>query len=141
MRGLIASPIVVVVVAALGIVLCKAIGVDPGYRELVLAGAIALAATVLATVPLILTRGASPFAVSQAALVGTVVHLLTAIGAGAMVYLQLKPGPAFLYWLTGLYWVSLLTVVVCSVQAVRSAPPEASTKVGPAVADKPAAKD
>jgi hypothetical protein len=136
MRGLIASPVVILLIAGLGTVLCKAMGVDPGYRQLILAGVIALTATVLAGVPLILTRGARQFAVSQAALVGTGVHLMTAIGAGALVYLQLKPGPAFLYWLIAMYWASLLAVVIGSVQAVKAAPPEESAK-----AQKPAAKD
>ena len=135
MRGLIAPPIVVILVAVIGFVSCKALGVDPGNREMFLAGGIVLAATVLALVPLILVRGARQYGVSQAALVGTVLHLMTAIGAGGLVFIKLHPATPFFFWLAGLYWASLIAVVVCSVQAVKSAEPELP------VTPKPSAKD
>jgi hypothetical protein len=135
MRGLIAPPVVVVLLAVIGFVSCKALGVNPGNREMLLAGGIVLAATVAAVVPLILVRGARQYAVSQAALVGTVLHLMVAIGAGGMVHMKLHPATPFLIWLSGLYATSLIAVVVCSVQAVKSAAPEAP------VSPKPSAKD
>ena len=135
MRGLIAPPIVVVLLAIIGFVSCKALGVDPGNREMFLAGGIVLAATVAAVVPLVIVRGHKQYAVSQAALVGTVLHLMVAIGAGGVVYLKVQPATPYLLWLSGLYGASLVAVVVCSVQAVKSAEPEL-----PATS-KPSAKD
>src|SRR5689334_3369892 len=130
MRGLIAPPVVVVLLAIIGFVSCKALKVDPGNREMLLAGGIALAATVAAVVPLIMVRGAKRYAVSQAALVGTVLHLMVAIGAGGLVYLKLPPATPYLLWLSGLYGASLIAVVVCSVQAVKSAEPELPVVTG-----------
>ena len=85
--------------------------------------------------PLILVRGARQYGVSQAALVGTVLHLMVAIGVGGVVYLKVQPATPFLIWLSGLYGASLIAVVVCSVRAVKSAEPEL-----PAT-PKPSAKD
>src|SRR5258708_6178771 len=98
MRALIAAPAVVVLVAVVGVGFCKVLGVEPGNRELLIAGMIVLVATVLAMVPLILARGSSQYAMSQAGLIGTVLHLMTAIGAGGLVYLKTRPGPQFMYW-------------------------------------------
>jgi hypothetical protein len=135
MRGLIAPPVVVILVAFIGFVSCKALGANPGNREMCLAGGIVLVATVTAVVPLIIVRRAKQYAVSQAALVGTVLHLMVAIGVGGVVYLKLQPATPYLIWLSGLYGASLIAVVVCSVQAVRSAEPELP------VTPKPSAKD
>ncbi len=141
MRGLIAPPIVVVLLAVIGFVSCKALGVDPGNREMFLAGGIVLAATVAAVVPLVIVRGHKQYAVSQAALVGTVLHLMIAIGAGGVVYMRLHPVSPFLYWLSGLYWASLIAVVVCSVRAVRSAQPELPAAPAIPATPKPPAED
>ena len=122
MRALIFVPLALIAVAALGAGVCKLIGVQPGMRELVLGVAICLVASGLATVPTILVRGSSQYAQSQAALVGTVIHLMTAAGAGGLALIQLKPGPSFVYWLGGMYWTSLIVLVVCLVQSVNSAP-------------------
>jgi len=128
MRALLFVPIALLLAAGMGLATCKLIGVQPGMRELVLAVAICFLASGLATVPLILVRGSSQYATSQAALAGSVLHLMTAIGAGGLVLLQLKPGSSFVYWLGGMYWTSLIVLVVCFVQSVNSAPPEAAIK-------------
>lgn len=131
MRALIVVPAVLAVSAALGIAACKALNVEPGNRELVVAFIIVLVASLLAAVPGILVRGSSQYAVSQAGLVGTLVQMFAAIGAGGFVYLKLTPGPSFLYWLAGLYWAGLIALVVCFVTAVKSAPPDAPLSTPP----------
>ncbi len=132
MRALIVVPVVLVLSAALGFAACKALGVEPGNREMVIAFVIVTAASLLATVPGILVRGYSQYAVSQAGLVGTVLQMFAAIGAGGFVYLKLKPGPSFLYWLAGLYWAGLIALVICFVQAVKSAPVDVPHPTPPA---------
>jgi len=124
MRALIVVPVVLALSAALGFAACRALGVEPGNREMWIAFAIVMAASLLAAVPGILVRGSSQYAMSQAGLVGTIVQMFAAIGAGGFVFLKLQPGPSFLYWLAGLYWAGLIALVVCFVAAVKSAPPE-----------------
>jgi len=126
MRALWLVPIALLIVAGLGLATCKLMGVSPGNRELVVAVAICCFASGLATVPLVLVRGSSQYATSQAALVGSILHLMTAAGAGGLALVQLKPGPSFIYWLGAMYWTSLIVLVVCYVQSVNSAPPDAA---------------
>ncbi len=126
MRALWLVPIALLIVAGLGWSTCKVIGVVPGNRELVLAVAICIFASGLATVPLVLVRGYSQYATAQAALVGSILHLMTAAGAGGLVMVQMKPAPSFVYWIGAMYLTSLTVLVVCYVESVNSAPPDAA---------------
>lgn len=85
-------------------------------------GIVTLAAE-LAMTPMMLTRGAGTGAVSQAGLVGTLVHLflsITLAGIACLTHVVAAKG-MFLYLLAAFYWMSLVMVVVASVRAVRYA--------------------
>jgi hypothetical protein len=73
--------------------------------------------------PILLTRGASQPAVVQAGLVGTMLHLFgcAAIGGGMFLVKSLRLEGSFLFWLLGLYWLTLVVLVACVVRAIKTA--------------------
>src|SRR5438045_1797349 len=104
MRALILVPILLIVAVAAGFLVCGALSVDPHAKELLSAALTCLLAGELAAIPLILTRGATQASVTQAALIGTVLHLFVSISiAGVVILGKVGLGPTFLYWLLGLY--------------------------------------
>jgi hypothetical protein len=112
----------VLVVAAGGYALCAAAGWRFDARHTGLAMAVALLSAAAAFAPLVLTRGASQAAVAQAALLGTLVHLLgSLVGAAALLFM--KAGVTAVYWLLAFYWATLPVVVVAFSRALRKAPP------------------
>jgi hypothetical protein len=123
MRAFVLVPIVLAVAFAAAIGICRAIGIDAHLRDLLAATLTCLVAGELAIIPLMLSRGANQAGVAQAALVGSVVHLFVCIAvAGVVVFARLGPGPVYLYWLLGFYWVTLIVLVVAFAKSIRSAP-------------------
>jgi len=124
MRGILLIVLAVVVAGAAGLAVCSIAGLDPHMRQLLIAGGICGAASVLAIVPLMLVRGASQAAVSQVGLVSTIVHMFAAIlligGAYAAGVKLEKP---LLLWVLMFYWMTLIAVVMTLVRAVKVAPP------------------
>jgi hypothetical protein len=118
-RAMFVNPFVVVLVAIVGIAVCRGIGVDPHLHELVMAGAICLFSSELAIVPVVFNETLLRTHQSQAALLGTVVHLLLATMMSAVVFLWLRPPSAFLYWLLAMYWLTLGWLCVFFVRIVR----------------------
>jgi hypothetical protein len=83
----------------------------------------------LAMVPLLIVRGASQAGVVQASLVGTILHLFVCmIIATILVLGKLLAGAPYLFWLLGLYGVSLMALVFAFVKTIRSAPPAGATR-------------
>jgi hypothetical protein len=129
MRLFVLIPIVLAVafVAAIGV--CRAIGVDAHLKDLLAATLTCLVAGELASIPMLLTRGGNQASVAQAALIGSVVHLFVCIGvATILMFGHLGPGPAYLYWLLGFYWVTLIALVVAFARSIRSAPTAPATR-------------
>lgn len=126
MKSLVWIPVVIVVAALAAVPILRAITGAAHTRELLIAGAICLVSSEMALIPLLLTRRASQIAVSQAALVGTVVHMFMMLALGAAAYALQMVGQRnlFLFLLMGLYWVSLILIVIAMIKAVRHAPPE-----------------
>jgi hypothetical protein len=122
-RTLLLAPVAVAVVAAGGAALCGALGWPPHVRAMANAAATCLAASALAAVPLVLTRGASQYAVAQAGLVATMIHLFVAAGVGVAFALAKRMDAAYAYWLLAFYFPTLATVVAAAVRAVKAAPP------------------
>ncbi len=118
----------IVVAAAIGYFASRALGHDPHAREMLYAAVALLAASELALVPLLLSKGATQGPVSQAALLGTGVHMLVAMGGGFAVASAKHLLQPFIYWLCVFYWMTLIVVSVAGVKAVRLAPAEASAK-------------
>jgi hypothetical protein len=131
MRALVLVPVILVVAVAVGFAACRMVGVEPHAREMIAAAVACLIAGELAVAPLILTRGADQSAVAQAVLLGTGIHLFASVGFAAIVILG--PGhfglaQSFIYWLLGLYWVTLIALVVGFAKAVRGAPTAGTTR-------------
>jgi len=116
--ALILNPLAIALTAGCGVVICAAAGWNRHGHEMLVAGGVLLAASELAMLPLILTRGANQLTVSQAALLATMVHLFVA--AAAM--LAIKSSPAFHAWLLGFYAATVISVVIVCIRAVRAAP-------------------
>ncbi|MGH7214019.1 MAG: hypothetical protein ACREIT_04590 [Tepidisphaeraceae bacterium] len=125
-QGLLLNAIAVAGVVALALVTKLASLGGVSGREVLMAGAVAVAGAELAVLPLLLVRGATQAPVAQAGLVCTMVHLFVCLGAGAGVYLTGTTGVGgrFLFWLMGLYWLTLATLSTTIIRAVRRAPHE-----------------
>src|SRR5690348_7090302 len=90
------------------------------------AAGVCLVAALVGCVPMLLTRGATQPAVAQAGLIGTLLHLLTCtvIGGGLLIIMRpLRLEAAYVFWLLGLYWLTLIVVATGYVSAVKHAPP------------------
>lgn len=107
--------------AAVALIGLRAVGVDAHTRLMLMAAGVCLLASVMGMVPLLLTGGAGSVAVSQAGLAGLAIHMLAAAAGGGALYILLHPSVAFLYWLLGFYWATLVVVAIAGVKAVKSA--------------------
>lgn len=123
MKNLLALLAAVLAVAAGGYALCAVVGWNAWPLSMALAAATTLLAGGLALVPLILARGAGQAAAAQAALLGTMIHLLGCL-VGAAVMLLVVKVPAATYWVLAFYWATLVALVVSFSRAVTSASPE-----------------
>jgi hypothetical protein len=124
MRHAFALIIAVIVTAACGFALSAAAGWNPRPLAMGLAAGTALVAGGAAYVPLILSRGASQAQVAQAALVGTLIHLMGCL-AGATVLLLVFHLSAATYWIMAFYWATLVALVFAFTRATKAAPPAA----------------
>jgi hypothetical protein len=122
MRLMLLNPIVLVATAACGLGICQALGVNPHLREMLMAFAGVLAAVVLAGLPQLLSRGSSQLSTSQAALVGTLIHMFISVAIAGGILVVSKPHMSFTYWMSTFYWVTLVVLAIASVQAVKAAP-------------------
>ena len=122
MRNTLLLLLAVLLVAGAGYALCAAVGV--AFQPVVMATAAmsALVAGAAATAPLILSRGASQAAVTQAGLVGTVVHLFGCLMGAAVLCLGLHAGLGAVYWVLAFYSATLVVLVIEFSRAVRAAP-------------------
>ena len=125
MRNLITLFVPIAVAAAAGFALCALAGWNPRPRAMGVAVVAAVIAGGLSFVPLILARGASQAAVAQAALLGTVIHLMGCL-AGAAVLLLVLRMPAATYWMLAFYWATLVALVAGFTRAIKSAPQTAN---------------
>jgi hypothetical protein len=124
-RTLLIIPIAIVAALGAGYAMCAASHRDPHIREMLFAAGTCLIASVLASAPMILTRGASQPAVAQAGLVATMLHLFgcAALVGGPMVFFKsLQLDAALVYWVLPLYWLTLIVLVIAIVKAIKSAP-------------------
>ena len=127
MRALLFAPLAVVVVAASGAALMLGTGRDAHLSSMINAAGTCLIATVMAAMPLILARRASQYAVTQAGLVATMLHLFTAVGAAAAMMLAGLLTTAYTFWLIPFYFATLIPLVAAIIRAIKHAPPAAAT--------------
>jgi hypothetical protein len=121
-RPLLITPLALLLVAAIGFVICNFAGLNPHPRELLAAALISLVATFIGVVPLFLARGADQATASQAGLLATATHLFIAIVLAGVMILVLRVGQSFTYWLFAFYFPTLIGVAFASVRLINSAP-------------------
>jgi hypothetical protein len=123
MRNLLWIPLAIVVVIGLGAAVCRASGMPPHLREALIAACACLLVSELGLVPVWVARGSDVSTLAPAALVATLVHLFGNVLVAAVVLLGRLPlHTAFVFWLTVMYWVTLIVLVVILVRLVRAAP-------------------
>jgi hypothetical protein len=127
-RTLLLIPASLALTAAGGYGICAALGRSPHVMEMSVALGAVLIASAAGAVPVILARSATQLGMSQAALVGTAVHLLVAISLAAAAILGHFVGGSFLYWLMAFYWVSLIALVAAFARMIRHAAPAPAPK-------------
>jgi len=128
MRGLLLNPIAILLTAACGLAICAAAGWNAHLRELLIAAVTVLLACGLAELPIFIVRRGDQLAMSQAALVGTVVHLFAcAVGAAVVLLGYLPLGMSFIVWLLAFYWMTLIALAATFIAAVKQAPNTAKT--------------
>ena len=120
----IAIPIAVAATAAIGFAACKALGFDPHFKEMSLAGAACLIAGELALIPLSRTRVPTQANVAQAGLLGSVIHLFGSAGIGGAMLMakSLNSNASLMYWLLAFYWATLIVIAMGFVKAIKAAP-------------------
>ncbi len=113
MKPLLVIPIIVAAVIGLSAGALIAAGVHIHPAEPLAAAIIALAATIAGLIPVLRGSRTDPVAFMQAALVGTVLHLLVAsIFAGTLLFTHLVQGQiSFVLWLMVGYWISLILII------------------------------
>src|SRR5437016_2273116 len=122
-RSLFMIPLALLLVAAAGVGICKALHFPIPTSTILLAGGICLISDEIALIPLILARKGNQLAVSQAGLFGTIIQLLVSITAAGAVLMRFpNVSGTFVYWLFAFYFVSLIVLVVTFVIAVNKAP-------------------
>jgi hypothetical protein len=126
MRAFVLMSLMIVLTAAGGWAICRATGIDPRVRDMLIAATVCLLAGAASIVPLVLTRGASQLAVVQAALVATMIHLFGMLAlAVVVVSMRLAGYGSFLYWLMAFYFATLPALVAALVPIIRHATPAA----------------
>jgi hypothetical protein len=121
LRGLIINPIVIALLAGCGVALCRLAGFNPHLSDMALAAVVVLVGSEMALMPLVLTRGASQLAVTQAGLIATLVHLFLIVALGALTSFSMHLSQPFNYWALAFYWPTLAVVSLMSIKAIREA--------------------
>ncbi|MGA2230376.1 MAG: hypothetical protein ABSH22_05705 [Tepidisphaeraceae bacterium] len=113
MKTLIIIPLFVTAALAAAAMLCRMAGIPLHGRDLMTAAAVAVVAAEIAMIPAWMFRRSEPVTLAQAALGGTVLHLMLTImlAAAVMVARVVEPAAPFVTWLIGAYWLSLAMLV------------------------------
>ena len=126
---LILIPASIALTAAGGMTLCALLHRNAHPVEMSLAAMVAVLACLAACVPLRMARRSDQLAVSQAALVATMLHLFVTIALAAIAILgHFKLHTAFLIWLSAFYWMTLIALVLVVVRMIKTATPATSQK-------------
>ena len=113
-------PLAIAALIAVAVVVGKCTGASIQWPAMLLAAAIGLISGEAGLLPLLLHQGDDPAGRFQSAWIGTVLHLGLAVMLSALVLLMLKPGTVFVYWLLGMYWLTLICLCTVMVRVFRS---------------------
>ncbi|MGD0140513.1 MAG: hypothetical protein ABSD28_16720 [Tepidisphaeraceae bacterium] len=113
MKTVFIMPLVVATFFAAAAVILAVCGVRVVMGEALTAGTISAGAGILGLIPMFAGRQKDPVGAIQLALVGTVLHLASAVGfAGAAIAMHVVAARLpFVGWLFAGYWVSLMTLI------------------------------
>lgn len=112
--------ITIAAVAAGGLAVCKAMGIDPHLREMIVAGLGMSLVCAFAMLPLLLSRGASQMTVVQSGLTASALHLLgSVVVASAMFAGSLIQTFPLLIWLAAFFATTLIVLTIIIAQHVR----------------------
>src|SRR5213080_1488263 len=112
MRTLVLIPIGLVVMAACGLAICRALGVSARERELLGAVITCLIASAFAVIPILRARKAAQITIVQSALVGTAIHLFGCLAvAMILVFGKFLSAQPYLLWMLAMYGISLIVLV------------------------------
>src|SRR5882672_4158935 len=112
--------ITIAAVAAGGLAACKAMGIDPHLREMIVAGIGMSLVCAAAGLPLLLSRGASQLTVVQAGLTASAVHLLGSMLVASSMFMRgLLATYPLLIWLGAFFATTLITLTIIIAQHVR----------------------
>ena len=119
------NPAVLAVATVVALVVARVAGLNP--VPILAAAGIALIASEMAVLPMVLGRSKQPADVFIKAFGGTVIHLGLFVMMGAIGILGSKLGNVFVYWLIGAYWITLIGLCTILIRVLRS--PNESAKL------------
>jgi hypothetical protein len=113
MKSMVLIPLIVAGFVGSAAFVLKHMGVQFSPMDPLNAGAIAVIAAGLGTLPISVTRDKDAAIIVQRALIGTVLHVLcTAVLAVVLIASHVANANwSFVFWLLGAYWVSLVILV------------------------------
>ncbi len=123
LRAVLLNPILLALSSAIGVACCHAGHLNPHARELMLAAVVFVIASQTALTPMLFSRRRTAMALTQAALIGLVLHLILAMALSVAILLTTKPSTAFAYWSLLFYWTTLCGLAFVFIRAVRTATP------------------
>jgi hypothetical protein len=118
-RSMLLNPLIVMVAAAAGTEVCRAIGVNPHVHELLIAGGLCLLASTLGVLPIVRITQPTPASEFQAAFLGSILHMVLCLGGACAVIWLLHTSTAFVYWMIALYWLTLFGMCGIFVSRLR----------------------
>lgn len=122
LRPLILGSILCIALAVGGCFVIQSAGFHADWAGALTALGAGIGALILATLPLRLLRGLSQVAMMQAGLAGTVIHLLVLLMSAAIViFCKLPVGSTFIFWLMGIYVITLIALVTSIARVFRAA--------------------
>ncbi len=129
-RPLLINPLFILGAAIMGAVGCRLNGANFHAHELIAAAGIGLVASEVAVALAVTQRGADTVQMAQAALMALAAQLLLSLALSAVMMLCHFVGPAFVWWMLVMFWVTLLGVCTVLVRAVRAAAASSATSNG-----------
>lgn len=120
LRTMLIHPVLIAAATVLVLIVGRMSGHNPSAVSIVAAAAIALVASELAVVPLLLNKSKNPADVFLRAFFGTILHLVLSVILGALAIFGLKLGGIFVYWLLGAYWITLIGLCIVFVRVLRT---------------------
>src|SRR5438105_258457 len=113
MKSALGIAITIAAVMAGGLAVCKAMGIDPHLREMIVAGVGMAVVCGLAGVVLLLSRGADQMTVVQSGLTASAVHLLGSVLVASAMFARglIKTFP-LLIWLAAFFATTLIVLTI-----------------------------